>query len=306
MTGHAALQGALRARMTRWAEVPIGTAIGWDDTGRRPDETLVSAFADVEAPDTSWLRSDRTAAELGHRAHDWLLHHNQFCLVSRDTMVAMYADRLRVVADDLDRGGEAVERLLTRHLDAHHERFRRLVVADLGPAPAEAVAAEYSPQLQVQALGLLDLPAGPVLDVGCGRHAALVRHLRAAGVPAVGLDLHASACLAVQADWLDVDYGARCWATVTSHLGFALHFLHHHHAGRPIAERYAQAYMRILRSLPPGGTFAYVPSLPFIEDLLDPARWPLRRSVVPGTRVTRTHVRRRTPDWESAVGEDTP
>jgi hypothetical protein len=47
-----------------------------------------------------------------------------------------------------------------------------------------------------------------------------------------------------------------------------LHFLHHHLRCDDSAFVYARTYMRVLRSLKPGGVFAYAPALPFIEELL--------------------------------------
>ena len=57
-----------------------------------------------------------------------------------------------------------------------------------------------------------------------------------------------------------------------SHLGLSLHFLRHHLVDGPAAETlalaHARAYMRILTSLRPGGSFAYAPALSSVEELL--------------------------------------
>ncbi len=212
----------------------------------------------------------------------------------RDAIVQIYGDSLRAVADDLvDADGHRSQVVLTRHLHLHGERFRRLIVADLGPDPVDVVSAEYRPELQLEVLGLPAIPTGPLLDIGCGRSGALIRHLRAHGVVAAGLDRHAPLDSGHRADWLDADYGHACWATITSHLSFSLHFLHHHHAAHAVAERYAHAYMRILHSLSSDGMFTYVPSLPPIEGILDPNRWHVRRAPIAGTGITRTTIVRR-------------
>ena len=69
--------------------------------------------------------------------------------------------------------------------------------------------------------------------------------------------------------------------TVLSHLGFSLHFLHHHLRPGDEALRYARRYMEVLRSLRPGGVFAYAPGLPFVEEHLDAGRWRLERTPLP-------------------------
>jgi len=61
--------------------------------------------------------------------------------------------------------------------------------------------------------------------------------------------------------------------------------MHQEMKSSELAFEYARAYMRIVKSLAPGGTFAYVPGLPFIESMLPAAelrvvRVPLARELV--------------------------
>ncbi len=140
----------------------------------------------------------------------------------------------------------------------------------LGPSPREVVAATYSPELQLRVLGL-DPSAleEPILDVGCGADAALVRFLRSIGKDARGLDIDAPPDAGVRGSWLAHDYGADRYGTIASHLGFSLHFMHQEMKRSDVAYEYARVYMRILKALKRGGTFAYVPGIPFIESMLD-------------------------------------
>jgi hypothetical protein len=139
----------------------------------------------------------------------------------------------------------------------------------LGDAPREVTSSTYSPELQLRVLGLsLDALKDPILDIGCGADAALVRHLRAAGKKASGIDREAPADVGDRADWLAYDYGDARFGTIVSHLGFSLHFMHQEMKSSEIAFEYGKTYMRILRALAKGGTFAYVPGLPFIEPML--------------------------------------
>ena len=59
----------------------------------------------------------------------------------------------------------------------------------LGESPREVTAGRYSPELQLAVLGLsIDAMREPILDVGCGEEAALVRFLRNAKKRASGID----------------------------------------------------------------------------------------------------------------------
>ena len=148
----------------------------------------------------------------------------------------------------------------------------------LGEAPREVTSATYSPELQLRILGLsIDALAQPILDVGCGDDASLVRHLRAAKKGARGVDRECPPDAGDRADWLAYDYGAEKWGTIVSHLGFSLHFMHQEMKASDLAFEYGKTYMRILRSLAKRGTFAYVPGLPFIEPMLPASDFEVKR-----------------------------
>ncbi len=154
--------------------------------------------------------------------------------------------------------------------EEHQEGLARLFREILGSQPREVTSATYSPELQLAVLGLsVDALREPILDVGCGEDAALVRFLRARGKDARGIHHRVVASdFATRADWLTHEYGASRWGTITSHLGFTLHFMHQEMKRSDLAFEYARAYMRIVQALAPGGTFAYVPGVPFIESML--------------------------------------
>jgi SAM-dependent methyltransferase len=151
-----------------------------------------------------------------------------------------------------------------------------------GPALREVVSAEYAPELQLRVLGLdADALPEPILDLGCGPGAALVRALRARGKDAAGIDWLAAPADGVRrASWLELPLAEGSLGTVISHLGFSLHFLHHHLRPGDEALRYARRYMEILRALRPGGLFAYAPGLPFVEAHLPATQWRVERTPV--------------------------
>ena len=233
------------------------------------------ARGEVLAPDDAPLGPGdaERAADAIERA---LARKNQFAASEPETPRAIRRVVGAIFAA-LESGAPRAE-AMTRGAGELREALRRA----LGDAPREVPAAAYSPELQLAVLGLrIDALREPILDVGCGEGAALVRALRDAGKDAHGIDRW----MDPPTDWLTYDYGTSRWGTIVSHLGFSLHFMHQEMKSSDLAFEYARAYMRIVRSLAPGGTFAYVPGLPFIEAMLPAAelrvvRIPLARELV--------------------------
>ncbi len=234
-------------------------------------------------PDT-WLRV---------RVVRWLRRRNQFIELDAAAVAeieALCRRGLVELAEVLVRHEtEALREAVRGLVRARGAELAGLVRARLGAEPREVVSSEYTPTLQLGLLGFAEVNevVGPVLDVGCGVRAGLVLHLRAHGVVAEGIDRDADPAIATVADWLRYPYGVDRWGTVVSHLGFSLHLLHHHLAGRPAAYTYTEVYMQILRSLGIDGVFAYAPGLPFLERLLPRDRYRHTRIDMPQGPVLR-------------------
>ena len=173
----------------------------------------------------------------------------------------------------------------------HHERLSAWTRARLDAvdaldwaenSDAEVVSANYSAPLQLHVLGLdADVLAEPVLDLGCGAEARLVRSLRRRGIAAFGIDRLAPDGVGImRGSWFDAPLDPCSWGTIIAHHAFALHFLNAHLGGAARAVRYGRHYMRILHALAPGGVFAYAPGLPFIERHLDPLAFEVSTSDV--------------------------
>ncbi|GAO02919.1 class I SAM-dependent methyltransferase [Anaeromyxobacter sp. PSR-1] len=232
------------------------------------------------------------AGDLAARLAAALLARNQFLPIGareEGRLAGLVAGALRSAAAAL--ATARTEAALAEALAAGAEAFRAdlaafvaaLAAGDAAPALREVVSAEYGPELQLRVLGLDPgalLP--PVLDLGCGPGARLVGWLAARGVDARGVDRVAEPSERVQrGDWLTVPLAPGSLGTIVSHLGFSLHFLHHHLRPGDEALRYARRYMELLRALRPGGTFAYAPGLPFVEAHLPPDRWRVETTPVP-------------------------
>jgi hypothetical protein len=217
---------------------------------------------------------------------------------------------------------DAAQIALPNLIETHRRRMATILggVDGLLPPPSvarrEAVTcAEYSSTLQAEILGLEeDEVRGPALDIGCGRHARLVRLLRSRGITAYGIERFnlSSEAIAdglaadsiVATDWNSYVFRPATWGTVLSHLAFSNHFVRHavRAEGRDIA--YAKKYREILESLVVGGTFRYAPSLPFIEKHLDRAKYRVRiRAIGPKDFPFTATVVRRLPDPEWLHGD---
>lgn len=240
--------------------------------------------------DRSPTAADPIAA-MAFNTRRFLKNANQFARLSVAEQAALaetYRALLRSFRGAVDAAGPSPAALgegLVAVLIDHRLRLRRFVAAwDAAAFGWDACrrprCAEYAPELQISILGLdLDAIAEPVLDLGCGERAGLVRFLRGCGVDASGVDAFAPAGepFLARADWLAFPLGRERWGTVVSHLAFSHHFAHHLLAGGDQLPAYARRYRQILESLRPGGRFVYAPGLPLVEALLPGHRFRLGR-----------------------------
>ena len=131
---------------------------------------------------------------------------------------------------------------------------------------------EYSADFQMALYGINPRSiVPPVLDLGCGSHALLVRRLRHSGVEAFGVDrqLLIHEPYLTQGDWFRDADGKVRWGTIVSNMAFSNHFcfVDRYDPGQVAA--YKQRFHRLLDSLVPGGTFHYGPSVPELESTVD-------------------------------------
>jgi SAM-dependent methyltransferase len=312
LQGKAAARAALRDRLLErgdgWAGSSVRDACACDPAFRRAAPTLLATLTEHGSALRPWLdavlatpRGDGAwatdpAGFLARRTLSWLQQRNQFLDLGPGEgarLAAIYRAAWCDLRAHLTPGATAAgpRPALESMFAAHQRRLAAFLLAldaaSVAPGPGfvfrEAICAEYPAALQARLLNL-DLAAlpEPILDLGCGERARLVAALRALGKVAVGVDrLAAPGDGVIAADWLDFPLAPGIWGTIVSHLGFSLHFLHHHLRPGDGAARHARRYMAILRSLRPGGIFAYAPGLPFIEVLLPPSEYHLSRHPLP-------------------------
>jgi hypothetical protein len=302
------LEKLLVARTRRWSRSTLPDLYALEEGFAQPGDELTEHLVRNRRELASWIGAaletriedtgggspfvQRPGESLRRGLVRWMHRRNQFLSVDGAEATAelddLYRTSLLGTARLLSSSASdaRVEAGMRDVFAAHQVAIASFVRPRLGDRPQETVCAEYSPALQLRVLGLrTGALSEPILDVGCGASARLVRHLRDEGYDAVGLDRDAPQDVAVTADWLDFPFGGGRWGTVVSHLGFSLHFLHHHRGtgltADALALAHARAYMRILRSLRTGGHFTYAPALPFIEALLPSSEYRVERIVLP-------------------------
>ena len=148
------------------------------------------------------------------------------------------------------------------------------------PEVGHVVYEEYSAKLQIELLQIdvAELKQ-PVLDIGCGSQANLVRHLRSLGIDAYGFDRQLEICESslAQSDWFEYPFEAGKWGSIVSNMAFTNHLNYAYRHDVSQLEPYLLKMKEILAALAPGGSFYYAPALPFVEDRLAPERYKVER-----------------------------
>ena len=140
----------------------------------------------------------------------------------------------------------------------------------------QVVNEEYSPQLQMDIYNLsIKSLMEPVLDIGCGPKAQLVKHLNTFGVYAVGIDRiqEEAPPFYLKKDWFNFSFEKETWGTIIANMSFTNHLIYTFNNDKEMLYSFLIKYKEILESLKKGGCFAYAPSVPMIEERLDPSRY---------------------------------
>jgi len=172
--------------------------------------------------------------------------------------------------------------------------FAERIYVSKGETIAPVACSEYSSELQIEILQIdLNRIIEPVLDIGCGKQANLVLFLRQHGIDAYGFDRFAcDNSVLARSDWFTYKFEKDKWGTIISHLGFSNHFQHHHFRQDGNFIDYARKYTDILNALKVGGSFHYVPDLPFVEQYLAGDKYQLTKHCVENYEFQSTRIKR--------------
>jgi hypothetical protein len=249
----------------------------------------------------SWYQNidtDETTELFTGEIYNWFVREcvarNQYLVFTEDSyarIFSLYRDLVFALRklDAASADGERVRAIVRNH------RKRLLAIvspaeASLGSAGVIVPCAEYTVALQLKVLRLDPASVvGPVLDIGCGEKASLVRKFRALGFVATGIDQYVPPsgddCV-LRRNWLEFDYRKAYWGAVVSHMAFSNHFRRaiaqsekrpDDDAPRALVSAYRAAFTAILDSLKKGGSFTYTPSVAEAESTVDRSRFTVER-----------------------------
>jgi hypothetical protein len=157
----------------------------------------------------------------------------------------------------------------------------------LGHVPSS----EYSAEHQMKLLRLeLQTIKEPILDVGCGGEAYLIRFLRSKNFEAYGFDrlIRDRTSYLSEADWFDYEYGYGRWGTILSNLSFANHLVYAQRYEAATPAMYLKTFLKMLDSLKVEGTFIYAPAVDQLEKQIDPIKYRIEKwEISPVAKVTR-------------------
>ena len=134
---------------------------------------------------------------------------------------------------------------------------------------------EYSYRLQEKILHInLNDICEPIIDIGCGKKASLVKDLIKKGKDAFGIDQYISSEKKIlNENWFDFVFIPRKWGTIISHMAFTNHFRRNITYKTNDMGKYEQKYFEILESLKVGGKFIYCPRIPEIEKMINTSKY---------------------------------
>ncbi len=151
----------------------------------------------------------------------------------------------------------------------HANPFYQLTCENAEQRITPVVCEEYSAKFQLKLFRLQNCTIdeiSPLLDIGCGKHAFLVKYLRKLGAAAYGFDrTQENRQFLRKSNWFDFKYGTQRWQIIISNLSFSSHFKAALCRKDGTEKIFSGTYMNILESLKIGGRWLYAPSLPEVE-----------------------------------------
>lgn len=162
----------------------------------------------------------------------------------------------------------------------------------------QVVNKEYSVDLQVEIFDLdFDKIKEPIIDVGCGKNAYLVRELILRNKEVIGIDrlISYSDKRIIEKNWFDFNFKKNSWGTIIANMSFTNHLIYSLKNNSEFIYDYYIKYKEIIESLLIGGCFYYAPSLEFVEDRLDPVMYSIEHKIINGVSITKLTKNGNTP-----------
>ena len=153
---------------------------------------------------------------------------------------------------------------------------------------------EYSAEFQENLMGIdVNSLREPIVDIGCGKNAHLVRYLEAKKKKVLGIDrfVEEKNSFVREMSWFDFSFEKSSWGTIIANMSFSNHIIYAMNNDSTHLQQYFLKYREIIHSLKEGGEFIYAPSLLFIEERLDSGQFEVSREKAAG-RLAVTRMKR--------------
>jgi hypothetical protein len=266
------------------------------------DGTFLAALEELVLDSSGTLSIgtiNKIAADAAASFVDKIYAHNQYIQIDNDSkelLKQIYVSTWLRIVETKD-----IESTIREY---HYPKIRSFIKEKYPPALAEGLrstrqlgrvpASEYTAELQLQLLGLdpEDI-IGPLLDIGCGSGANLVRFLRSKAIEAYGIDrsVNDKNDYVLEADWFDYEYGSNKWGTIVSNLSFANHLVYAQRYDDAKVSRYLNTFFKVLESLKVDGTFVCAPAVMLLANQVNRSKYKIEiweiSSVVKGMSVKR-------------------
>ena len=141
------------------------------------------------------------------------------------------------------------------------------------------VNVQYSADFQMKILGLeIENLMEPIIDIGCGSQANLVRYICKQKNDILGIDrkIDYKSIYTKEIDWLEFNFTPCFYGTIIANMSFSNHLVYHMQNKTEYLQAYLSKYKEILSSIKKGGIFVYAPSLPVIEEILDNTKYSVK------------------------------
>ena len=201
---------------------------------------------------------------------------NQYLTLSKDDYSNIQTIYVELIKKLCCEAIEQVNRNSIRDIvKKHRANLIKLLLSKQDRTDVIIPCAEYSKGFQKKILRInKNSLMQPIMDIGCGQKASLVKDLRESGLRAYGIDQYISnEPFIVCENWLDYNFDGSKWGTVIAHMSFTNHFRRCITYGDKNVSRYREKYFEILRSLSKNGSFIYCPSLPEVENEIDKRKY---------------------------------
>lgn len=179
------------------------------------------------------------------------------------------------------------ERLAAWIARLYPDRFVQLLSRE--PCIGGVIDNEYTVEFQSTVLGFhLDALQEPILDIGCGSNAYLVRELIRKHKRVIGIDrlIESPDERLIETDWFDFEFRREYWGTIIANMSFTNHLQYAVEQNTYDIRAYYLTYKEIIESLAEGGCFYYAPSVNFIEQRLS-EDYSCERTSIHGVGVTK-------------------